>query len=252
MLEPKVIELLQDLFAAGSNHDIEKNILIRTKLVNFMTDNNLFLKDQNKNFIMIKDAIRFIDAHTILATTTNQNEAGICLKPFFRRLYVILPENWNYYELKFLIGSLHLVEDIKQALRLGYKSLTVVSKFENAENKGVFESAIICNVCNRILYAKYFDNTVNDKINLTLEFDSWFEKLENMPKKDSEIEFHFLLTKIKKALFFQNRQLVGELLGELQTEYDEKIFDVVNKEVITYYTQFKKEVNANVHLQSFN
>jgi len=238
MLEPKLIQILEELFAIGGNHDIAKTALIRQKLTDFMVDNNLFLKDQDKNFIMVKDTIRFIDAHTNLATTTDRDKASVCLKPFFRRLYIILPEDWNYYELKFLINSLHLVEDIKQALRLGYKSLTIVSKFKDLDNSGALESSIICNVCNRILYAKYFDNHVHDKIDLAQEFNKWFEEFERLAKKSSKIELDFLVTKIRKALFFRDRQLVGELLNELKTRYDEKVFDTINNAVIMYYTKF--------------
>ena len=246
MLEPKVIELLEEVFAIGGNHDTAKIILMRKKLVDFMTDNNLFLKERDENFVIIKDAIRFIDAHTILATTTSQHEASTCLNPFFKRLYMMRQEKWNYYELKFLISSLQLVEDIKRALSLGLKSLTIVSKFNNAHT---LKSSIICNVCYRILYAQYFgDHDSIGNINLALEFNNWFRELERMPKKDNDIELDFLVTKVRKALFFQNRELINELLNELKTNYGENLFDVINEEVITYYTQFAKGVNDHVHL----
>ena len=235
MLEPKLIEILEELFAIGGNHDTVKTFSIRKKLIDFMIDHNLFLKDSDKNFIMIKDTIRFIDAHTNLATTTNRNEASTCLKPFFKRLNEMQPDDWNYYELHLLISSLHLVDKVKQALDLGTKSIIAIAKFEDINNVDLLESCVACNICYRILYAKYFDNI---KMDLTNHFETWFKKLENLAKEDSKIELDFLVTKIRQALFYQNRKLIRELLDELKTKYDEKIFDIVSKEVGTYYIKF--------------
>jgi len=235
MLQPKLIELLEELFSIGGNHDIKKKVEIRQKIIDFMTADNLFLKNDDDNFIMIKDTIRFIDAQNEFAITTNRDGASAHIKCFFDRISKMQPEQWNYYELKLLVSSLFLIEKIDQAFKLGDNALIAIQQFEDINKVDVFKSSVACNICCRILYAKYFDNV---KTNLSDQFERWFEKLEVLAKEDNHIALDYLVTQIRKAVFYQKRDEIRELLEELETKHNKKIFDVVFKEVSIYYPKF--------------
>ncbi|MCL2355116.1 MAG: hypothetical protein FWC68_04530, partial [Oscillospiraceae bacterium] len=62
MLKTKLTEIIDDFFAIGGNHDLEKYKEIRKKLLDFIRDEELFLNADDPNYILAIDTIRFIDA----------------------------------------------------------------------------------------------------------------------------------------------------------------------------------------------
>ena len=184
----------------------------------------------NENVIIAKDAVRFIDAHNVYAATSDRIEASVHMKKCFDRL--TQSENWNYYDLKFLVSSVHLIESIEQALELGSKSMLEMVHFRASSNTDIWEGYLALNMCARLLIAKYFDSDI--KINLPLRFEEWFSKLERLAEKNSDLSLPFTVTKIRKAIFHKDQDQIFKLREELETNYDEDVVNIVRSEISFY------------------
>jgi len=246
MLQPKLIELLEELLAIGGNHDSIKTIKMRNKFFDYIRVEEFILNHlDDETFILATDAIRFIDAHNIFASKTNQREASIHLKPFFDRLNGTQLDTWNRYELRFLINSIHLTEAIEQAVELSEKAMKLLVKFY--ENKDHMECALACNMCAHLLYTKYFCTNVDVDL-IANEFKIWLRRLEKVAGNDNDgrLSLMLLVTKIREALFHHSTHEAHQLQGELEKYYDEAIAKSVNNEIHLYttakeYTNFRLE-----------
>ena len=233
MLKSELIEMLKQIFESGGNHDPFKLSEIREKLIDFLKaekEKSLLSYENNENIVIAIDAVRFIDANYIFAKTSNRIEASIPVKPLFDRLIQL--DDWNYYELKFLIGLINFAPNAEQAVRFAAKAEKAIMNFQIADNTDVSKGALACNVCSRLLYAKYFDDDVKDE--LTQEFSTWFCKLEQLAKLNNELEVLFLATRIRQAIFNNDFQEVDELFKRVVANSDEKIVKVVKSEICFY------------------
>jgi len=242
-MKSELIEILEELFAIGGNHDILKALELRRKLKVFLNHDEQLLGDQNsENVVIAKDAIRFIDANNTYANTSSVVEAGRHLNSFFDRL--LNQEKWNRYELKIFIGSSHLTKDVEQAIRLGVEAIIKFVEFYDDSRTGVLEGLLSCNICSRILHAKYFDD-VDEKYFLSSEFKKWFSRLRHLAQEHEELELSNLVTKVRYALFEKNDVWIIEHMQELEN-YDKKIVDLINREIHFYRTS-KRYRYPNAH-----
>jgi len=236
MLQPKLIELLEELLALGGNHDSTKTIKMRNKFFDYIRAEEFVLNRlDDENFILATDAIRLIDAHNIFASKTNQREASIHLKPFFDRINETQINTWNRYELRFLINSIHLTGAVEKAVELSEKAMKSLVKFY--ENKEQMECALACNMCAHLLYTKYFCTNIDLNL-LANEFKIWLRRLEKVAENDndSKLPLMLLVTKIREALFHQSAHEAHQLHGELEKYYDEAIAKSINNEIHSYTT----------------
>jgi len=231
MLKPKLIEILENLFSTGGNYNKLKLIEVKNRLLDFIDAERLSSDSQNNaNAILAEDAVCFIDANNIYATTTNRVEASKHMQSFFKRLTEL--DEWNYYEIKFLVSSLIFTEDVKQALELSELATLKIVKFRNISKTDVLEGYLSFNLCSRILYAKYFDHHIED--DLSKSFDTWFLKLKHLAEKNNILELIFIVTEIKRTLFYQIPEETGELCRKVEGRYSEKIADMIKGEVSFY------------------
>jgi len=240
MLKPELIEILEELFTIGGNFDRLKSIELKNRLLDFIKAEQLSLDYQdNGNTILSHDVISFIDANNVYAATTNRIEAGIHMQPFFERLINL--NDWNYYEIKFLVSSLIFTENVKQALDLGTLATQNLIKFRNINKTDVLEGYLASNICSRILYAKYFDNNI--EVDLSEQFDVWFLKLKNLAKKNSVLELTFIATQIRRTLLYQVPEETAELCRKVEVIYTEKIADMIKGEISFYLRSEKYKSN---------
>jgi len=233
MLKLELIEMLKQMFALGGNHETFKSSEVRKKLLGFLKaekEEFLLSYQNNENIIVAIDAIRFIDANNIFAKTSNRIEAGIPVKPFFERLMQL--DNWNFYELKFLISLLAFTKNTEQLVELAIKAEQTIRNFRVIDNTDISEGYLACNVCSRLLYAKYFDDDV--QTDLAGEFSKWFSNLERLTESNSELELLFLATKIRQSIFNKNFQKIDDLFKIAETNYDERLVKVVKSEICFY------------------
>ena len=231
MLKPKLIKILEKLFALGGNHDTERLLEFRDEFLGFLKeDDQILMPHNNENIVIAKDAIHFIDALNAYATTTNRVEAGSYVKHFFDRL--IGSEKWNYYEIKFLIGVLSLTSDVKQALSLANKAIQALMDFGADPRFQLLSGLIAYHTISRVLYAKFFEN--NHDIDLEDTFSQWLLKLKHQAIAEPELRIHFDVAEIKRAILMKDMQEINRLMQDFEKNYDEKIVKVISNEVNFY------------------
>jgi hypothetical protein len=231
MLKAELIKILEKLFALGGNHDTTRLLEMRDDFLDFLREEDqLFMSHSHKNITLAKDAVYFIDAHNTYAITTSRVEAGRQMKHIFERL--INAQKWNYYELKFLIGSLHFTDSVKHSLLLANKSLEILRDFKADPRSDYLAGLVAFNTISRILHAKFFDD--HHGVNLEEAFAQWFFKLELQIPNNDELQMHFKIAEIKQAVFRQNIQAINQHMKEFETNYDEKMLKLITSEVNFY------------------
>ena len=235
MLKSELVEILKQMFELGGNHETFKLSEIRRELIDFLKvekEKTLLSYENNENIVVAIDAIRFIDANNIFAKTSDRIKASIPIEPFFERLIVL--DNWNFYELKFLISLLPFIKNVGRAVDLAIKAKQVITNFRVIINTDISEGYLACNICSRLLYARYFAEDV--EVEIDQEFAKWFSRLERLTVSNNELEVLFLATRIRKAIFDNDFQKVDDLFKIVEANYDEKIIKVVKSEICFYIT----------------
>jgi len=241
-MSPKIIELLEELFAIGGNHDAMRTFEIRNKFLELLREeHHLLALEDNEDAVLAKDAIYFIDAHHIYATTTDRTEAYLRIQPIFERL--MQADGWNYYEIKFVITSLSFTISLEQAIELGTKAVQRLLNFKVANDADYIEGVLACNMCSRILYAKYFDADV--KLNLVEDFSLWLSKLKRLTEKESKLEVGLLATEIREAILNKNQEQIFKLLDKLESKYDKNVANTISNEINSYLVS--KKYNPLLH-----
>ena len=236
MLKLELTIILKELFALGGNHDPEKALGVRKKLVGFINEEELYLKrEYSEDFETAKAAIYLIDAMNVYATTSDRVEGYLHMKPFFERL--IQFEIWGYYDLHLFISSINFIVKIEDAIELSSKALKAMENFKDAHNTAVMEGVLACNMCSRLLYAKYFDES--SKVDLAEHFNRWFSRLEPLVEINYELSLPFLATEIRQALFNQDDKQLQELCKDLHEGYDEDVESAITNE-ISFHTNSPK------------
>jgi len=236
MLKPRITAIINDFFAIGGNHDLEKYQLIRNKLLNVLREEEFLLDEgEDENVMLIRDGIRLIDASSLYAEETNPRRAYKRMKPFFTHL-----ENesrWHYYNLHILVSSIYLTETVEQAVKFAKSAQGYINVFKRTKNTYSLEAALAVNLCARILNAKFFES--DTKISLVTEFQKWLEKLEALTESNHDLAMPLLVTEIRQALLIENDTNIKELCTELEARYDKKISALIKNEIEFYQNQRK-------------
>jgi len=224
---------LDTLFQLGGNHSKDKTIYVRDKLLDFLRREEVLLNTSGENFLIARDAVHFIDANNIYSQTTDVNQATVLLQPFFERL-LTTGEKWNYYDLKLLSSAIALSQDLEQARNLASKSMERIPDFRINQCVDVLEGGLACNICSRLLYAKYIENDQDEEI--INEFEMWFRKLEHLEDKQYKLTFPLDVTKIRWAILNQNAKEIAKLIGDIEysEDYPDEAIAVVLSEARFY------------------
>jgi len=236
MVKPKLTRIVEEFFAIGGNHDLDKYMEIRHKLLEFIKDEDLFLIPSDENFISAMDIIHSIDANSIYAKTTDSKQAYHHIEPFLKRMTELDSNKWNYDELKLVINSIHFTDSIEQAIELARKANERIIGFQIVRLTNNLEGYLALSMCSRILNAKYFDNDV--EVDLAREFDNWADRLECLTEANKEskyLEMIWHITKIRRQIFNNDDSHIFTLCDDLLPQYDKQIGQMIGNEVKFYH-----------------
>jgi len=234
LLKPKLEAIVEEFFKLAGNHDLDKYNEIRNRLLNFIRDEELFLDTTDRNFILATYIIRLIDADKVYAGTTNSKEAYLYAKPFLECFMESDLNEWDYYELKLLIGAINFTENIEQAMELASKAQKRVYQFKRVRLIEILQATLDLNMSARILNAKYFDDDV--QIDLVAQFDSLLIRLECLvnEKKNKTLELFFLVARIRWNIFNRDCSQVVSLCNSLDDRFGEEIGQMIKNEADFY------------------
>lgn len=230
--------LLKRLFNLEGNHNPEKLLDVRESLVAFININELYVDAQDdEDFELARDAIRFIDALNTYAETSNKEKGYSHLRSFFKRLEKT--DKWNYYDLHLFVGSINFIATVDETIALATTVIKIMDNFKSIRDTTVLEGIFACNMCSRILYSKYFeDSTRSDLAN---HFDHWFSKIERLREiNDYDLGLPFIVTEIREAIFYQKEDKLEKLSTELYEAFGEEAAGMIVSESDSY-------VNCNVY-----
>jgi len=242
MLEPKLIEILEQYFAIDNFQDPLALITFRNRFLDFLREeNNLLAPADNPNIVITKDVIRLIDANNNYTTSSNRSVSSEYLRPFFERL--LKDENWGYYDLKILSEAIMYAPTAEFAVELGAKSIMPIVNIRLAGSSDVIQGILASSICSRLLYAKYFDDEL--KIDLTDKFMTWFKKLERLAEKNKELTLPYLYNQIRHALFYQNQEEIFRLCEKVKKDDIEQSANAITSTVGFYTSSLK--YNSMLH-----
>jgi len=235
MLKPRLTAIVNDFFATGGNHDLDKSMEIRQKLIDFLREEDILLGCQNdENVILSRDIISLITAEGIYAETTNGMDGYHYMKSFLQRIMSTSTDNWNYYDLRILVSSMQYTESVEQAIELASKIENRIIKFKMVRSTDNLEGVLACNMCSRLLSAKYIDDV---RIDLVNPFECWMIKLENLVEANKNSEYLELLwhiTQIRRDIFESDNSRIFTLCDDLIPRYNEQIGQMIRNEVNFY------------------
>jgi len=237
-MNTKLTKILDEFFSLGGNHDQIRLLEIRNQLLDFLRIEEILLAEHtDENLLIAKDAIRLIDASNIYVETTNRNLASIHVKPFFDRLRK--NKEWSYCEIQLFVCAINYIEDAEDAVSLAEDARLRLSEFKIVKPVDMLEGVLACNLCSRLLYALYFDNRLTDLTDnfyfwLEDQFIAWRNCLKDLENKNEQLEFLFLITEIRMALFQQDDQKMKRHRFILAQNYDQQIIKTI-KSGIHYY-----------------
>jgi len=233
MLKPRLMKIVEEIFATGGNHDPAKDLELRGRLIDFLREeDHLILPNDDPNLILAKDMIRFLDADRVYAKTTSSKEAYPHIKPFLDRMIQSDFNNWHYDELRILISSVHFTESIDQAMELAQKAEKRISQFKRVRPTEISQGYLALNMCMRILNAKFFDSDI--EICLSTKFQYWMNMLEYLVGYNKGLELALLVTKIRWNVFNRDASQIFVLCDDLAPRYDEQIGKAIRNEVDFY------------------
>jgi len=236
MVNIELTVALKELFALGGNHNPERLFEVRKKISNIISEKELYLKSEySEDFEIAKNALRLIDATNAYAIKSDRMEGYAHMKLFFEHLVQI--DAWSFYDIQLLIISMNFIITVEEAVELASKAVQAINRFKADQNTDVMEGVLACNMCSRLLYAKYFDDDV--KIDLAEQFNSWFSKLEQLTESNYQLDLPLLATQIRQAIFNQNQERILELCEELKENYEEDIENGI-KNGVSFYTNSER------------
>ena len=242
MLEPKLIEILEEYFAIDHFQNPLALIAFRKRFIAFLrAEENLLAPVDDQNIVIAKDIIRLIDANNTYTTSSNRNAASAHLKPFFDRLLGC--EKWGYYDLKALSEAIMFAPTAEFAVELGSKSIMPIVNIRLAGSSDKIQGDLAGSICSRLLYAKYFDDEVI--VDLQDKFMTWFKKLERLAENNKELAIPYLYNQVRHALFYQNQEEIFRLCDEVKKDAVEQSANAVIS-TVGFYTSSQK-YNAMLH-----
>ena len=242
MLEPRLIELLEEFFAIEDVHIPANLIPVRKKLLDFLRiEENILASVTDANLLVAKDLIRLIDAYNIYTTTSNRMSSSDCIQPLFDRLLTY--SEWSYYDLAILADALMFAPTAEFAIDFGAKSIMPLVNVRLAASSDIIQAKIASSICSRLLYAKYFDDEVT--ADLDEKFMTWFKKLERLAENNQILARSYLHNQVRHALFYQNQEEIFRLCNEVKKDTREQNANSVIS-TVGFYTSSQK-YNAMLH-----
>lgn len=236
MLEPMLIEILEDYFAIEDTYVPANLIPIRKRFLEFLrAEENLLAPVDNKNVVIAKDTIRLIDAHNIYTTTSDRIASSWQIQPFFDRLLTY--DDWSYYELKILADAIMFAPTASLGVQLGAKSILPIVAVRLAGSSDLIQGRLAGNLCSRLLYAKYFED--DNTIDIEDKFLTWFKKLERLAENNKTLALAYLQNQVRHALFFQHQEEIFRLCELVKTELHEQKANAFIS-TVSFYTAAKK------------
>lgn len=233
-MKVQLIEILDKLMALGGNHDRIALMELRHQFLDFLREEEQLLSSHDDaNKMTAINAIHFIDA--TMRHQVNIVEPDKHLQSYFEHL--MAAEKWNYYELRFLIGLLGLVNSMKQALLLANKACELLRDFKAVTRTDDLSIYIAANTISRIVQANFFDE--DHGVDLEDELDQWFLKIKILVSENPQLQLYYDIVEIRQAVFRQDRQLIYQLMQAFETNYDEKVVETLEDE-INYYIASEK------------
>jgi len=248
MLKPRLTKIVKEVFEISGNHDLDKDLELREKLLEFLREEDILLLPWNdENIILAKDVIHFIDAAKLYGEKTDSKQAYLHVQPFLERLIASDLNSWHYYDLEILISSIHFTENIGQSIALASKAEGKIFEFKRVRNTEALQGYLALNMCARILNAKYFDSDVT--IDLSKQFRNWMDKLEDLVNENKDFELLLHVTRIRWDIFNRDDSKIHFLCDSLTTCFDEVIGQVIKNEVNFYIGSsiFESENLRKIH-----
>ena len=242
MLEPRLIEILESFFEIEDVHIPANLIRVRKKLLEFLRiEENILAPVTDENLLTAKDLVRLIDAYNIYTTTSDRMASSDCLGPLFDRLLTY--DDWGYYDLLLLSDALMFAPTAEFAIELGAKSIMPLVNVRLAASSDIIQAKIASSICSRLLYAKYFDETVT--VDLEEKFMTWFKKLERLTENNQVLARSYLHNQVRHALFYQNQEEIFRLCDAVKADTREQNANSVIS-TVSFYTSSPK-YNAMLH-----
>lgn len=235
MLEPTLIEIIEEYFMFDNVHEPASLISTRRSLIDFLRHERNLFAINNTNVLIAKDLIRLIDAHNIYTTTSDRSASSECIQPFFDRLLIC--DDWSYYDLKILSQAIMYAPTAEFAIHLGAKSIMPIVSVRLAGTSDIIQGKLAGNLCSRLLYAKYFDENVT--IDLNDKFMTWFKKLERLAENNRTLALSYLQNQVRHALFNQNQEEIFRLCDLVKKDFPEQHANVVIS-TVSFYTSSKR------------
>jgi len=232
------MRVVDEFLAIGGNHDLEEYDKYRNKMLDFLREeDHLILPPDDKNLVLARDVIFFIDASKIYALETNSKEAYPPAKPFLERMLASDFNDWHYYDLALLISSINFTESFEQARQLASKAEKQILQFKRVRTTGSLQAALACNMCARILNAKYLDRDEP----ATFHFENWMGKLKLLANDDKDFELLWLVAQLRWNIYNIETKQMKATRDHIVSRFDEKIGIRIKNEVDFYFDFLLKE-----------
>jgi len=226
-----LIELLENLFAIGGNHQQNRLIKLKEEFLDYLRDNAMDLFVNPNNHILARDSVLFIDAVNMRATTNDRQKAYSIAKPILDRFAVL--KEWNFYEIKLFIGLCSYTSHFQEALAHTIHANLQLAKFKR-EPRYMHTLAILhYNLMGRLLEAKYFDKLPDDEQKVLKNVFSRFMG-ESLLLCESKPYFKQVLL-LRNALFEQDALAINKACSKLVgLVSDETTLDMILNDVNFY------------------
>ena len=225
-------QLLDEMFAIGSNSDLEKMSAVKEKLLDYIKT--------NKKDSQIEYGILMLDAYAEQTQSNDFEVAKEITRPIFERLSD--PDEWDYYDIRILsavlskaIGSFDEVNELVNNLLEAFK------KHSSGEKYIRHKLVIHMNILTFFIRVKYFES---DNLIPSCELENAFNEHFNETIKIcglSKFPIHLAAAMIRKGFFYQDDYLITEGFNRLDKAGEYKVYELFKKdaEEFDFYAELK-------------
>ena len=218
----KMHDLLEELFAIGSNHKVEELNAVRQKMVEYSkTDND----------VLIRDAICFIDAVINLFEVDERKEAYKIMAPVFERL--VNKDKWSFYDIT-LSSLCTVAETFEEAYISTQQALNQIDQYSSEPRYKRLKLSLLRNLCERLLIAKYKDpHYVKQGGEIENIFAEYIEKALDFSEtvEDKTLGARLL---VHKGIFYKDLHTIDEGMKVLETLHDDALYEMMEEEIKEY------------------
>ena len=238
-------QLLDEMFAMGGNHDIDKINTMKDKLSHYL--------EVNGSDVQIEDGFRVLEAHAIEFQGNNSEISREISKPIFDRLSNTA--EWDFYDIRLLTAVVGYSYASEQTYKLAEIALEELEDYSHEERYIFIKLAIRMNTVHRLLRAKYFDSdNLIPSNELATRFSNYFDAAMAICE-EGEFPIHKAVLKIRKGLFYQDKSLSNRGFRQLIKTGEKEIYRMMLESAQEYdflagmgisKNQFNEVVGANI------